>query len=67
MDFINPKTMNNSWDEAAVIYAMQAQGFVVSKSAVKNQPIYDLVVFLKGSIKRAAYIQKVSIGTLFHC
>jgi len=38
MDFINPKTVSNSKGEAAAIQALQAQGFVVSKPAVKNQP-----------------------------
>ena len=62
MNFINPKTMNNSKGEVAVIHNLQTRGFVVNKPAVKNQPIYDLVVHLKDSIQRTAYIQVKTRG-----
>jgi len=62
MDFINPKTMNNSKGEAAVIGKLQELGFVVNKPAVKNQPVYDLTAHLPKSISRTAYIQVKTRG-----
>jgi len=62
MEFINPKTMNNSKGEAAVLNKLQDLGFVVNTPEVKNQPVYDITVHLKDSISRTAYIQVKTRG-----
>jgi hypothetical protein len=63
MQFSNPRTLNNSRGEAAVIKELIAQGFVVNQPTAKNQPVYDLVVHLNSSIRRTAYIQVKTRGT----